>query len=193
MPRKSILGSVAVLVSTLVLTVLVLVISYSIVGERLEKHVLSVPEEQRLNMVEGADSAVIPEELTLADGVTCVSDILDENGEHLAYVIDTVSDGSDGKVVVRVAFDEDRCISGLQVLETAGLPTNLGFKAASSEYLDQYLGASAITSDSRSVSGKLIRSIDGADYSCAGVYSCVTAAFTQLKLIEEAEEEENGQ
>lgn len=190
MTKNNFFSSAIVLISVLVLTVLILFISYTIVGERVENHKYTVPEEQRLNMVEGADSITLMEDIDLADGVTAVSELLDEDGEHLAYVMDTVSSGADGDVVVRVAFDEDDCISVINVLETAALPTNLGYKAASKEYLGQYIGASEITSYAGSVSGRLIKSIDGAEYSCAGVYSCVTAAFTQLAELRSMQEEE---
>lgn len=190
MTKNNFFSSSVVLLSVLLLTVLILFISYTIVGERVERHQYTVPEEQRLTMVEGADTINLIDDIEYADGVTAVSELFSEDGEHLAYVIDAVSGGADGDVVVRIAFDEDDCISIVDVLETAALPTNLGFKAASREYLNQYIGASEVTSYAGSVSGRLIKSIDGAEYSCSGVYSCVTAAFTQLAELREMQEEE---
>ena len=189
MNRKTLASCILALFSVFLLVFMVLIISHMIVGERLEAHVSSVPEEARMNMFDGAAAIEIPEDIKYADGVTCVSKVLDENGNEIGCVIDTLSTGSDGDVVVRVAFDDEDIITALDVLETAGLPTNLGYKAALPEFTDQFIGASTVTAYSGSVSGTLIKFIDDADYSCAGVYSCVTAAITQLKELRLSEEE----
>lgn len=175
--------------SVFFLVFLMLVISHMIVAERLEAHITSVPEEARLYMLEDADSIEMPEDIKYADGVTCVSILYDGSGNEIGCVIDALSTGSDGDVSVRVAFDDEDTIAAVDVLETAGLPTNLGYKAGLPEFTDQFIGASSVTAYSGSVSGTLIKFIDGADYSCAGVYSCVTAAFTQLKELRQMEEE----
>ena len=188
MNRKTLISCIIALGSVVLLVIMVLVIFHTIVAERLEEHVVSVPQEARLSMIAEAESIEVPEDIEYADGVTCVSRLLDASGNEVGCVIDTVSTGSDGDVVVRVAFDDEDVIAALDVLETAGLPTNLGYKAALPEFTDQFIGASSITAYSGSVSGKLIKFIDDADYSCAGVYSCVTAAFTQLKEMRLAEE-----
>lgn len=188
MNRKTFASCILALASVVFLVFLVLIISHTIVAERLEAHISSVPEEARLFMIEGASTIEIPEGIEYADNVTCVSKIYDEAGNEIGCVIDTVSSGSDGDVVVRVAFDDEDSIAALDVLDPAGLPTNLGYKAALPEFTDQFIGASSVTAYAGSVSGTLIKFIDDADYSCAGVYSCVTAAFTQLRELRLAEE-----
>lgn len=189
MNRKTVLSCVIAVVSIFVLVFLVLIISHSIVAQRLEAHVYTVPEEARLFMIDGAASIEVPEDLEYSDGITCVSILYDEAGNEIGCVMDALSTGSDGDVVVRVAFDDEDTIAALDVLETAGLPTNLGYKAAEPAFTNQFIGASSVTAYAGSVSGKLIKFIDGADYSCAGVYSCVTAAFTQLKELRQAQAE----
>lgn len=190
MNRKTIAACILALGSVFLLVFLVLVISHMIVADRLNEHRTSVPQEERMAMVPGTETIEVPEDMEYADGVTCVSLLYDENGNETGCVIDTVSTGSDGDVIVRVAFDDEDTIAALDVIEHAGLPTNLGYKAALPEFTDQFIGASSITAYSGSVSGRLIKFIDDADYSCAGVYSCVAAAFTQLKEMRLSENEQ---
>jgi len=189
MNKKTLAACVLILFSVFFLVFLVLVISHTIVAERLEAHVNSVPQEARLYMIEGAADIVVPEDIDYIDGINCVSMVYDEVGNEIGCVMDAISSGSDGDVVVRVAFDDEDVIAAIDVIETAGLPTNLGYKAAEPEFTKQFIGASTITAYSGSVSGTLIHFIDDADYSCAGVFSCVSAAINQLKEIRLLEEQ----
>ncbi|HPX70310.1 MAG TPA: FMN-binding protein [Bacillota bacterium] len=188
MRSKGWIAPLFVIGSVFGLTILILFISHSIVAGRLEAHVYTVPEEQRLTMVSDAQSIILREDIDLLPGVSAVSELFDENGDRIAFVIDAVSSGYDGDVVVRIAFDDEYRISVLDVLESAGRPTNLGYRAASSEFTEQFIGASSVTVSEKSTSGTLIKYIDGAYYSCAGVYSCVTQAFSQLEQIMQEEE-----
>jgi len=191
MNLKKFLTSIGVIASVLVLTLGILVFVHTVVASRLERTERSVPEEAMLNMTEGVTLTAL-DDIAPADGIVRKYSVQDEKGEVVNYVFEAVSTGLDGDVRIYISFDEDLLIDEIQVLETAAQPTNLGYKAASAEYLSQYKGAASVTTDAKSITGTLIQIPEGADYSCQGVYSCVRAAFQQLELIKTALTEMEG-
>jgi len=80
-----------------------------------------------------------------------------------------------------VGIDASGAVTGIQFVEhseTAGL----GTKAMEEDYINQFIGATAITRKS-SGEGTKIDTISGATFSSVGVYDCVKAAIKQYELM----------
>ncbi|HOV69347.1 MAG TPA: RnfABCDGE type electron transport complex subunit G [Clostridia bacterium] len=168
------------------LTVICLVISLalavanSVTKDKIEQNTLL--EKQKIAQTVLKD-AVEFEEITY-DGIL-VYKALDNKGEVIGYVFETVSSGYGGDMTVMTAIAADGKLTGVKVVSSSETP-GLGKNAEKDSFLSRFIGTEGMLNVVKGPAGdNEISAITGATISSRAVVNAVNAARSAFEEIKE--------
>ena len=135
MTKKGFLASVLVFLSVLVISVMLLGMTWIVAKPRIEESRYKLAEAERSELLPSAGSFDELTGLRYVEGVQAVYEAKHEAGYSIGYVFEVVSSGSSGDTDVLVAIGSVGNIQAVKVRRSAGLPVDLGFKVAEEAYL----------------------------------------------------------
>lgn len=158
---------------------LLLVATYQITAPLIEKITIANANAARTQVLTEASGFKQIEDIELINGVTEVYEAV--NG--VGYVITSQFKGFGGMVVVMTGMDSKGNVTKVKVTDASAETPGLGSKATVPAYLDQFKGASMITSDKTSADATYVSAVTGATYTSRAVFSSVSAALQQYSLL----------
>ncbi|HHX93110.1 MAG TPA: FMN-binding protein [Clostridiales bacterium] len=165
-----------VLVSICLIASILLAATFQITEPLIEKITIEMANAARSTVLPEASGFVEAKDVVLVDGVTEVYEAV--NG--VGYVITAQFKGFGGPVVVMTGLDPKGNIAGVKVTDASQETPGLGSKATNPDYLNQYVGAHAISSEPGSVDATHISAVTGATYTSRAVFSAISVALQQF-------------
>ncbi len=176
---KELFAPTVVLVCICLIASLLLAATYQITAPLIEKITIENANTARGEVLPEASGFVEMEEVELLDGVTEVF----ESVNGVGYVITSEFKGFGGPVVVMTGLDANGNIVSVKVTDASAETPGLGSKATLPDYLDQYKGATMISSDASSAEAAYVSAVTGATYTSRAVFSSVSAALMQFATL----------
>jgi len=176
---KEMFAPTAVLVCICLIASLLLAATYQVTAPLIEKITIENANAARAEVLTEASGFKQMEDIELINGVTEVYEAV--NG--VGYVITSQFKGFGGMVVVMTGMNSQGSITNVKVTDSSAETPGLGSKATVPAYLDQYKGASMITSDSNSADATYISAVTGATYTSRAVFSSISAALQQYSML----------
>jgi electron transport complex protein RnfG len=175
-PFKEFFAPTVVLVSICLIASLLLAATFQITAPLIEKITIENANAARSTVLPAASGFTEAKDVSFVDGVTEVY----ESVNGVGYVITAQFKGFGGAVVVMTGLDPKGNIVGVKVTDASAETPGLGSKATTPDYLGQYIGAHAITSDAGSAEASYVSAVTGATYTSRAVFSAVSAALLQF-------------
>ena len=174
---------VIILTAICLATTFLLAVTYAIAKPVIDRNQAAAADATRAELLASADSftqADITEFASSSDGKAQVCDVYTaDNGSGAVMTVKTTSFG--GELTMMVGMDADGKITGVKVTDHADTP-GVGTKDQDPEYLAQYQGMDALTSeDVKKEAG--FSFITGASVSGTAIHKGVYAALEQFKAL----------
>lgn len=176
---KELFAPTVVLVCICLIGSLLLAATYQITKPIIEEITIANANAARTEVLPEASGFKQVEEIELLDGVTEVYEAVNGAG----YVITSQFKGFGGLVTVMTGIDTKGGIYSVKVTDASAETPGLGSKATVPAYLDQFKGATMITSDKNSVEATYVSAVTGATYTSRAVFSAVSAALQQYSML----------
>ncbi|NCB42392.1 MAG: FMN-binding protein [Clostridia bacterium] len=176
---KEMFAPTVVLVCICLIASLLLAATYQVTAPLIAKITIENANAARAEVLTDASGFKQMENIELINGVTEVYEAV--NG--VGYVITSQFKGFGGMVVVMTGMDSQGKITNVKVTDSSAETPGLGSKATVPAYLDQYKGASMITSDPNSAEATYVSAVTGATYTSRAVFSSISAALQQYSML----------
>jgi len=176
---KAFLSAVIVLCSICLMLSLILSITYLATKERIEENQQKKEEEERKDLLPLADRFIEPVDVHLEEGVIELWQAENEEG----WVVTCQATGFQSTISVMTGIDSLGKITGVKIKDISEETPGIVKRLLQNTYLNQYKGASGITTVKESVNPKTISAVSGATYSSEAIFSCVNLALMQIQNI----------
>ncbi len=177
--KKSPLSAVIVICSICLVASLLLTLTYQASEENVRAN--SLKQEQALMtelLPEGDSFSQVG--MNLMEGVSGVWKA--DNGA--GWIVASSANGHQGEISVMTGISASGKISGVRVTDIGGENPGIAGRLSKGSYLEQYKGASGITSLAPRSGLRYIEAVSGATQSSAAVFSCVSLALMQIQEME---------
>lgn len=183
---KNAASSILVTCSLCLVAVLLITLCYQATEERIADNGLRKEEALRLALLPDADGFTLAEDLEEpVQGVLSVYTADNKTG----WVVTARAKGYQGWVTVMTGIDKNGRITNVRVTDVSEESAGIGTKLTRQDYLDQYKGASSISSYKGRPNAAYIEAVSGATYTSEAVFSCVSLSFMQVQELQAKEME----
>ncbi|MBQ3577716.1 MAG: FMN-binding protein [Firmicutes bacterium] len=177
--RNNPLSSIVVLCSICLVVSLLMTLCYQATEEHIESNRERRLQAMMLELLPDAD-AFEQVAANLEEGVSSVWKASNGAG----WIVTSSANGYQGRITVMTGIRSSGKISKIRITDIGDENPGIAGRVNQSSYLNQYSGASGISSTGARAGANHIEAVSGATYSSSAVFSCVSLALMQIQEME---------
>ncbi|MCF0151660.1 MAG: FMN-binding protein [Firmicutes bacterium] len=182
---KNAASSIIVTCTLCLVACMVVTLCFQVTEERITQNEQAKANELRLELLPDADSFTKVDDCDLVQGVTEIYKADNKTG----WIITAQARGYQGWVTVMTGIDQSGKITSVKVTDVSAETAGIGTKLTKQDYLDQYRGASSVSSYKGKLNSTYIEAVSGASYTSEAVFNCVSLSFMQVQELIDSEKE----